>query len=382
MQTDFDYIICGGGCSGLSLAVRLSKSEKLKNKKVLIIEKEIKNSNDRTWCFWEKEENYFEKLLFKKWKEASFIDTYGKLDLHLKPYQYKMIRSTDFYHYCHTEIKKNSNFHFVQEKITSINADNICTVQTENAVYTSSYLFDSTKPEFINDTKSHFLLQHFKGVFIETSSDFFDENCATLMDFSIDQGGDCRFFYLLPFSKRKALVEYTIFSEKELDKESEYDTEIEKYLHQKLGTVKYFTQETEKGIIPMTNAPVIQTKSKLHIKIGTAGGLTKASSGYTFLFIQRDSERILKDLENDKMPYTYKPSKKFMLFDAVLLNILRFKKLEARSIFSGLFRKNKCENVLAFLNNESNIGIDLKIMSSVNKSVFLPAAIQEIRYSF
>ena len=42
---EFDYIIVGGGCAGLSLAYELEINEKLKNKTLAIIEprKEYKN---------------------------------------------------------------------------------------------------------------------------------------------------------------------------------------------------------------------------------------------------------------------------------------------------------------------------------------------------
>ena len=43
------------GASGLILASRICDDDYFKNKSVLLIEKDIKNTNDRTWCFWEEE---------------------------------------------------------------------------------------------------------------------------------------------------------------------------------------------------------------------------------------------------------------------------------------------------------------------------------------
>lgn len=51
----YDYIIAGMGCAGLSMAVQLSQSS-LPFSKVLLVDKESKNENDRSWCFWQKKE--------------------------------------------------------------------------------------------------------------------------------------------------------------------------------------------------------------------------------------------------------------------------------------------------------------------------------------
>ena len=44
-----DIIIAGGGASGLSLACRLADSIELKDKNIIIIDKDSKITNDRTW---------------------------------------------------------------------------------------------------------------------------------------------------------------------------------------------------------------------------------------------------------------------------------------------------------------------------------------------
>jgi len=55
----YDYIIAGGGCAGLSLVMRMLKEPQLSTKKILIIDKDSKQLNDRTWCYWEKGEGFF-----------------------------------------------------------------------------------------------------------------------------------------------------------------------------------------------------------------------------------------------------------------------------------------------------------------------------------
>ena len=50
----YDYIIIGAGASGLLLADAMGNDSFFADKKILILDKEAKKTNDRTWCYWEK----------------------------------------------------------------------------------------------------------------------------------------------------------------------------------------------------------------------------------------------------------------------------------------------------------------------------------------
>jgi len=100
------------------------------------------------------------------------------------------------------------------------------------------------------------------------------------MDFSVEQQGNTRFMYVLPTSSTEALLEYTLFS-KDLLSKDEYENEIETYLH-KLGITEYEIVEKEQGTIPMTSYQFWKHNTKNILNIGSAGGWTKASTGYTF----------------------------------------------------------------------------------------------------
>ena len=58
---DFDYIIIGGGCAGLSLAYELEIYNKLKDKNLAIIEPRLKYTKDKTWSFWKVSSHNFDK---------------------------------------------------------------------------------------------------------------------------------------------------------------------------------------------------------------------------------------------------------------------------------------------------------------------------------
>ena len=114
-------------------------------------------------------------------------------------------------------------------------------------------------------------------------------------------------------------------------------------------------------------------------QIGTAGGQTKASSGYTFQFIQKQSAQIVDYLISGKslrqLPAT---PKRFRFYDNTLLHILYHNKLPGDKIFTRLFKKNKPQQVLRFLDNESSLKEELKSISTLPTLPFLKAALKQL----
>ena len=74
---EFDYIIIGGGCAGLSLAYELDLHEKLKEKTLAIIEPRNEYKKDKTWSFWKVIPHNFDDCVKKNWKNFS-INIPGK----------------------------------------------------------------------------------------------------------------------------------------------------------------------------------------------------------------------------------------------------------------------------------------------------------------
>ena len=344
-----------------------------------MIDKDAKKSNDRTWCFWEKENGFFDEIVFRKWNTISFLSDDYNADMSIVPYQYKMIRGIDFYEYCFKEISKHRNIEFVQgnidewdykEKSLSISLNDV-EYRFDNTILFSSIYKGESK-----DKNSIRLLQHFKGWIIETQESSFDTQKATMMDFRINQNNGTSFVYVLPFDEKTALVEYTLFTKQLLEPE-EYDEQLKNYIKSFLGIEHYKVSEREFGVIPMTNEKFSFEKNGWNI--GTAGGQTKASSGYTFQFIQKQSQQIADCLVAGKSLKQIPQSPwRFNFYDNTLLEILYHNKLPGKQIFTTLFKKNKPQQVLRFLDNESSIKEELKIISSLPTWPFLKAAIKQL----
>jgi flavin-dependent dehydrogenase len=70
---EFDYVIIGGGCAGLSLAYELEIHEKLKDKTLAIIEPRDEYKKDKTWSFWGVTSHNFDDCVKKSGKIFQLI---------------------------------------------------------------------------------------------------------------------------------------------------------------------------------------------------------------------------------------------------------------------------------------------------------------------
>lgn len=379
LQIHYNYIITGAGCAGLSLLMHMMQHDFFINKQILLIDKDVKQSNDRTWCFWEKEPGLFEPVVYHRWQQLDFYSHTFHARFDIEPYTYKMIRGIDFYNYVLQQANQFSNIHFIQEEVKNISNENsVATVSTNGNQYTSDFIFNSIifQPQLLQAPGS--LLQHFKGWMIEAATPVFNETVATFMDFRIKEKPSNTFVYVLPVSNNKALIEYTVFSPALLSKE-EYNACLQQYIQQHLKLDAYKVIDEEFGVIPMSTYNFSKGEGNI-INIGTAGGQTKSSSGYTFKFIQKCAAAIVRALMQEQSPLVNETlfNKRFRLYDDTLLNILYHQKSYASVIFSDLFKKNKPQQVLKFLDNETTLAEELKIMNTVPKIIFVPAALRQL----
>jgi lycopene beta-cyclase len=293
-----------------------------------------------------------------------------------------MIRSIDFYYYVSNAAQLKQNIQFYYGDIQQVdNEDGKAVALINNKKFTADFLFNSIifdRAILSSSDSNTSLLQHFKGWLVETKKPAFNNNVATFMDFRVSQKHGSTFVYVLPVTPSKALIEYTLITPQLLQQEA-YEEGLKEYIKQFLKIVQYKVIEEETGIIPMTTKPFSKGEDNI-VNIGTAGGQTKASSGFTFQFIQKHTAAIITALVNGEHPNKKEAvaKKRFSLYDGTLLHILDKKKLGGDIIFARLFRKNPVQTVLKFLDNETTITEELKIMSSVPSRIFLPAALREL----
>jgi lycopene beta-cyclase len=218
------------------------------------------------------------------------------------------------------------------------------------------------------------LWQHFKGIEIETTKDFFDEKIMNLMDFDCQQYESVHFFYTLPFSKNKAMVETTWLSKMNNNLEMDYDQQLKNYIENHLNIKNYKINYKENGAIPLFYPSNINEKNK--INIGTAGHMTRLSTGYTFLNIQEHSRFIRENIDNIDKIRRYEIKKKYQFLDKIFLRVLNNHANQMPNIFFKMF-DNSPETVIKFLSNKSNIFQDLLIiLKTAKKWLFIKALLK------
>ncbi|RZO49881.1 MAG: lycopene cyclase [Candidatus Pelagibacterales bacterium] len=346
---EFDYVIIGGGCSGLSLAYELEIHKKLENKTLAIIEPRNEYERDKTWSFWKVVNHNFDDCVKKSWNNFSIKTSGSSKEIKCDNFPYQSIDSGLFYKKINKTLKKNKNISF-HKKIKDINTDN-------------SFIFNSV-PSFKIDQNN--LWQHFHGVEIQTTDNFFDDTVINLMDFDCEQRNNVHFFYVLPFKKNQAMIETTWLS-KEDKSLKDYDSQIKNYIN-RLGLKDYKINFKEEGAIPLFHP--INEKEKNKINIGTAGGMTRLSTGYTFLNIQEHSKYLRMHIENIQSAKRYKIGKKYQILDKVFLRVLEKYPEKMPNTFFNMF-SDSSETVIKFLSNKSNILEDISIIFKMPKFTFI-----------
>jgi lycopene beta-cyclase len=373
----YDFVIAGAGCSGLSLATSLAKANTKYS--ILLIDNNIHTNQDKTWCFWDTLNSSVLPYTTTVWQNLTFYSNNYEKKEKILPFNYVGVKAGDFYKYSYDVLKNAKNIDIIEENIERIyGLESGACLETKTQKFHCKYLFNSTAIS-AGHSKSHStnsaLKQHFQGWFVKTEKAVFEKNTATFMDFRTEQHEEVRFFYVLPYSEREALIEYTIFS-KQLLADEAYDKQIEKYIQETLQIENFTIIEKEKGIIPMEFINPDTTHNHI-IPIGIVGGALKPSTGFAFSLIQQQVDQIIKSILSNNLPLIKrKIQNRFSFYDTILLHLLQKKEINKSAIFISLFKGNNIGTILTFLSEKTNIFGEMKIFSTLPIKVFISALIE------
>jgi lycopene beta-cyclase len=378
----YDFIIAGGGLAGLSLACHLVRSP-LRDRSILIVDKEAKDRNDRTWGFWTDQPLLFDDVVHHSWGQLQVVGEDFERVIDLNGDRYKMIRGVDLYRSARDELSACENVTFLRGVVRKIeDGDDKAHVTVDGQVFSGSWVFDSIfrsaeiKPD---PARYHYLKLHFRGWEIETSRQAFNPQMATFLDFRTPQQNETRFFYVLPFSERRALVMYTLFSANLL-RQAEYEWALKAYLETTLGIRgyrgihDYRILREERGVIPITDQPFPRRAGRRIMAIGAKGGRIKPTTGYAFVRIQEDSAAIVQSLIQVGHPFNVPPDPgRYHLYDSILLEIMSRQGGRIKPIFTTMFKNNPIGRIFRFLDEVASPWENLLLIVSLPPPVFLQA---------
>ncbi|MBK6264403.1 hypothetical protein JKA74_05090 [Marivirga sp. S37H4] len=378
----YDYIIGGAGLAGLTLSWKLLESGLLSSKSLLLIEPDSKTKNDRTWCFWAKNEPWLTELpISNEWNFAKIQGDNFEKSERLPPFKYYKIEGIHYYDFILNKIKKSDHITIVSDKIISEDAKRQEVSTPSKTYHFKEYFF---KGYFLNEDLSHmnrskgrFIWQHFLGWKIKTPDRYFEADKITYMDMRVPEvPNGLSFAYILPESPTEALVEYTLFSAELWEKEA-YEAELKQYINNYLQIEGYEIIEEEYNKIPMTNTLALKREGNI-IPIGTLAGTVKPSTGYSFVRNIRHVQKIVSNLQLGKDDFSIASNARFRFYDEVLINVLSTGKASGHEVFRALYEKNELTLLFRFLDEETNLWQDLKIMNSVPKTAFIKAVWEEL----
>ena len=370
MNKIYDYIIIGAGCAGLSLAYRLRNKEF----KICLIESSSDiNLRNKTWSFWDTYETPFNHLVRKKWDKMVIKNKNETKKINCSKFNYQSIDSEEFNNFVLEEIDNNKNIDikYMSKVLDITNDNNNIKVLTKEITYECTHVFDS-RP----DSREIYMWQQFYGVYVKTKEDVFEDNTAILMDFS-KLKNKFHFMYVLPFSKNTALIESTYFSS---NKETRCldDKYIKSYMVSEYKNTEYIIEKKEHGFIPM-DTTICNLSNSYITKIGAYSGATRASTGYTFINIQKQLDSITQSIEIGKNN-TYKINKYFHSFilrkmDSIFLKIIKENPAYMKSALLLLFRGKNHNSQIKFLSDIPGIIDIIKIILRLPKLKFLKYAL-------
>ncbi|MEU6953273.1 lycopene cyclase family protein [Streptomyces sp. NPDC045714] len=371
MSTDPDVVIVGAGAAGLSLAYHLCEPGSDVPLSVVLVDAPPGplRPPPRTWCFWEPPGGAYDGALASSWPQLRVRGADGTPTVSRpSPYRYKMLRSDAFEALADSRLSAAPGFRRIEATVTAVGdapdgrGEVLARdVRGEPLSVRGRLVFDSRPPHRLPPARTT-LLQHFTGWFVRTGRPAFDPATADLMDFRTPQPSHgLSFGYVLPLDPHTALVEYTEFSPAPLDAEG-YRRALDRYTHETLGLGTFEVTAQEHGVIPMTDGHFPRRTGRSVYRIGTAGGATRPSTGYTFAAVQRQSRAVAARLRAGRplrLPPHYGMRSRAM--DAVMLRALDSGRVDGADFFTRLFRGVPGDRLLRFLDGGSRIHEDLLI---------------------
>jgi len=343
--------------------------------------------DDRTWCFWDRfdgprgdqsDHNPATPALSATWRHLAVVSPSATLDLDLDPLRYAMLRAPDYYALVAAEVDRAGPW---LETVRLPAADDVrdgaeaASVHTVRGDVRAKWVFDS-RPAPPSRRPVTSLLQHFRGVVVRADPAVLPR-VPLLMDFRTAQPEHgLSFGYCLPFEPERALVEYTEFSPAVLD-DAAYAAALGGYVDRVLDGATHEIEHVEQGVIPMTDAPYPRRAGLRVMRIGTAGGATRPSTGYTFRAMQRQAAHIVEALVADRVPVPPRPyPARHRFMDAVMLRALDGHHISGPDFFVRLFGRNPPVRVLDFLDGATQLSDDVALMATTPAGAMLRSGLE------
>ena len=367
----YDLIIIGAGAAGMSLLLTLQKNQY--QGRVLVLESEDSYPTQRTWSFWLQPDfpDHLRPLIAHQWTRWAFSHRDRECIHHSEQHPYCVIRGDDFFRLADA-VQRSSDRVTLRFGCPVLSTKNtsVFELSTPQGVVSAKKVVDTRLSA--TAAANNALWQCFYGMEITTSHYAFDSTQPQLM-----QGLRCtdfglEFFYILPFDRYRALVEFTCFSDQKPSL-AELRSRLLNYLNDSIRG-GYTHSRTEHGFLPMF---AISPKNELSrgrqwVQGGIAGGAMRAATGYCFQPIQRWAAVMAQSLCRHNRLADYRPIPvTYRWMDKLFLSVIQHEKSLADSLFYRLAEGTNGESFARFMSESASLGDFAKVIGSMPKTLFL-----------
>lgn len=383
----FDFAIVGAGVSGLCLGWMLSDpASPLRDRSILLIDGAEDEDELRALSFWSAGAIALEPLVRHTFRMLKVFDGENGHLLPLREHTYRTLFFADLQRETKARLARHPQHRIVSGRLQSLvqaQDGGSVSLLLDGTSYEARWVFDSRfrRSALRVDTRRwHALQQHFQGWIVRTEHDAFEPDVATILDFRAFDPASAhhpapahgtRFVYVLPFSRREALVE--IVSLSAIDAAAQ----LRAYLLHACGIERFSIVAHEGGTSPLTEMPFDPREGARVRRIGIASGCLKPSTGYALTRILDEATAILRSLERHGDPFhTPRRSLVYRLLDGVLLDLWEHEPGLMPAIFTTLFTRNPPDRVLRFLDERAGAGEVIRLIASLPTLPFVRAAVR------
>jgi len=372
VQSQYDVVILGGGCAGLSLAIRLAELGQ-RCPQTLIVEQRTAYTNDRTWCFWDDGATRHRTLIQHRWSQMTVRNNAGQAIIDCGDTPYQMIPAEAFYQdavetlsLCPaTDLQLGVTLTREPTKLGShwqiVTAAGTCLATT---------VID-TRPSGRPTQGGATLWQSFSGQEIECEAPVFDPSTINLMDFATADPTRILFTYILPVSTHRALIEVTQFGREPLTGDA-LAKDLSLAISRRLLGSSYKILRAEEGILPMGLLTPPHPAERNYVKVGLTAGAARPCTGYAFQRIQRWADTCAQRLGKGRPAIGHAPDPPLLrAMDHLFLSVLRAHPEKAPGIFLSLFANTQSDRMIRFLSGRGRLSDYANVIAALPILPFL-----------
>jgi lycopene beta-cyclase len=378
-----DIVIAGGGLAGLAMALALSEPH-FAHLKIMLVEPRAHYTRDRTWSYWYRGEHplgHLERARWSQWR----VRARGRDALCSGAHSYRSVDADTFYAHALERIARSPHIQLrLGDSLRHIDPGWPCqfTLASGQRLQTQ-LLLDARGPPHTNPPGMW--AQHFVGWEIETDIDTFNPEVVELMDFMPTPHPGVHFFYTLPYSPRRALVETTWLSRP--DHRPDYAQQLRNYLSQRYPHRAYRTVFEERGSLGLTHITAPKPTGPI-LPLGRAAGCLRASTGFAYLDTLADCARLSQQLIRCPFPLTesnfrthlqpFQRSRIDQCMDQIFLRVITEHPAQAPALFTRLFTHTPSTALVQFLSGHATLWERAQVARSLPAGLFLRACLPRI----